>query len=382
MADPDESQNRRGAESAPQNDDRPDAETTRPQQEPSLSQSLIQEDSEPDREPQGAQRGNEEGGGAILSHEGWQMSFDFTQRGPEYAASSVPDEDQGHSYQDKIWSPPVDDDSSSWSATESEPEEETAGYMDAGRLCERELGKEPERIQLVRRTTMVDEATGFPTPVDDSFPVASVVGDSARAVRDDFRTDWVLPPDASGEPQTTRAAPPWIPDPMDDSPDPVWPLGGGQAEPTERTKHKNQPRKSVTTAQRKTAPQGRQRKQAGWPTVRPEQQLEPRPGPEGLFKPPAELRLKIYRELLLADTPIIVHGGWRLVYRHPATRQLRQSGQHGLGICIAILCAHPLFCNEGLTVLYGENTFLYLLRDPTPTMTRRVAPRACGRRPR
>lgn len=347
-----------------------------------MSQSLIQEDSEPDREPQGAQRGNEEGGGAILSHEGWQMSFDFTQRGPEYAASSVPDEDQGHSYQDKIWSPPVDDDSSSWSATESEPEEETAGYMDAGRLCERELGKEPERIQLVRRTTMVDEATGFPTPVDDSFPVASVVGDSARAVRDDFRTDWVLPPDASGEPQTTRAAPPWIPDPMDDSPDPVWPLGGGQAEPTERTKHKNQPRKSVTTAQRKTAPQGRQRKQAGWPTVRPEQQLEPRPGPEGLFKPPAELRLKIYRELLLADTPIIVHGGWRLVYRHPATRQLRQSGQHGLGICIAILCAHPLFCNEGLTVLYGENTFLYLLRDPTPTMTRRVAPRACGRRPR
>lgn len=80
-----------------------------------------------------------------------------------------------------------------------------------------------------------------------------------------------------------------------------------------------------------------------------------------LFKLSAELRLFILRELLIVDRPVVVYGGWRLAHRHRSAR--------GLSLCAAILRTNKCLNAEGNTVLYGENTFLYLLRDPKPVVT-------------
>ncbi|KAM4056118.1 hypothetical protein HRG_003040 [Hirsutella rhossiliensis] len=357
------------------------------QRDPSPDQT---EDPNPEHQPQSAHDNFENGGNAEPAStsatnaalqdprpatqsqviEGWLMNIDFTQRGPEYPASSrqnSPEHDSSLTY--RLWTPPDDDSDTSSSLPGSTPENQVsrAGYAGATKSRQRKQGNELQRI-LLGHGTVIDEATGLPTPAGDSFPVVP-------AVRDDFRTDWELPDDAFGNPQSVKAAPPWIPDPMDDSRDHPGFMLGRQVKMTTRPKRKRSLKKTrqrmpkerkIVQAKRK-GKQTQRRADTPTPTPTPEPESEP----EGLFKLSAELRLKIYRELLLSYTPVVVHSGWHLVYRHPATRQQQgeRAGQHGLGLCTAILRAHPLFCAEGLTVLYGENTFLYRLRDPPPTVT-------------
>ncbi|KAK6220043.1 hypothetical protein QIS74_05545 [Colletotrichum tabaci] len=67
---------------------------------------------------------------------------------------------------------------------------------------------------------------------------------------------------------------------------------------------------------------------------------------------PLEIRQKIYKEILVAKNPIRVRQGWSAVY--PRNRPLVETDI--LRVCRQVR-------NEAVNVLYGENTFLYLLRE-------------------
>ncbi|KAK1979303.1 hypothetical protein LZ30DRAFT_726572 [Colletotrichum cereale] len=71
-----------------------------------------------------------------------------------------------------------------------------------------------------------------------------------------------------------------------------------------------------------------------------------------LMKLPIEIRQKIYRQILVVKDPIRVRQGWSAVY--PRNRPMVET---------SILRACRQIRNEAVDVLYGENTFLYLLRE-------------------
>ncbi|KAG8413039.1 hypothetical protein J3458_013459 [Metarhizium acridum] len=73
---------------------------------------------------------------------------------------------------------------------------------------------------------------------------------------------------------------------------------------------------------------------------------------------PLEIRLAIYEELLVSNSPIRVHSGWRFVFK-------RQS----LVIPTSILRTCQDVYNEAIGVLYGGNKFLYVLRDHVSRVT-------------
>ncbi|EFZ03057.1 hypothetical protein X797_010226 [Metarhizium robertsii] len=73
---------------------------------------------------------------------------------------------------------------------------------------------------------------------------------------------------------------------------------------------------------------------------------------------PLEIRLAIYKYLLVTNSPIRVHSGWRFVFK-------RQS----LGIPTGILRTCWRVYKEAIGVLYGSNTFLYVLRDHVARVT-------------
>ncbi|KAK1243628.1 hypothetical protein MKX08_001766 [Trichoderma sp. CBMAI-0020] len=68
---------------------------------------------------------------------------------------------------------------------------------------------------------------------------------------------------------------------------------------------------------------------------------------------PREIRMKIYRHLLLSERPVTVHGGWKEVHR-----------SNRLSLPMGILRTCQVVHDEASAVLYGENVFVYLLRDP------------------
>ncbi|KAF6834039.1 hypothetical protein CPLU01_05172 [Colletotrichum plurivorum] len=67
---------------------------------------------------------------------------------------------------------------------------------------------------------------------------------------------------------------------------------------------------------------------------------------------PTEIRNKIYKLILVADHPVRVQQGWSTVY--PRTRPR---------VTTPILRVSKMVRREATNVLYGENTFLYLLRE-------------------
>lgn len=71
---------------------------------------------------------------------------------------------------------------------------------------------------------------------------------------------------------------------------------------------------------------------------------------------PREILRKIVRELLISQVQIYVYDSWSKVY--PASRH-----RNKFEIESAILLVDKRFYWEGIRVLYGENTFVYSLRD-------------------
>ncbi|POR38844.1 Uncharacterized protein TPAR_00953 [Tolypocladium paradoxum] len=240
-----------------------------------------------------------------------------------------------------------------------------AGRLDKLILKEARKSKQRrERKHRRRRGLAVINEAGLPTPTEDAFP-------SHISSRDDDHADWEPPVKNEAGMSQFITSPPRIPDVMDDSPDPV------DETTTTKKKTKKELHKEKRNAKKKG---GRKAKEGGERQRRvveptPEPEPEPDPEPSALHRLPPEIRLKIYAELLRADKPILVYGGWRLVYRrqHKRKSERRHDRQkkedEALDTPIAILSTCRLFYQEALPVLYGENTFLYRLRDPIATVT-------------
>ncbi|KAF9874859.1 hypothetical protein CkaCkLH20_07553 [Colletotrichum karsti] len=76
------------------------------------------------------------------------------------------------------------------------------------------------------------------------------------------------------------------------------------------------------------------------------------PGEIFFMKFPAEIRMEIYRHLLVAGDPVQVRQGWSTLY--PRNRPCLET---------SILRVSRQVRNEAINVLYGKNVFLYLLRE-------------------
>ncbi|KAH6892117.1 hypothetical protein B0T10DRAFT_483057 [Thelonectria olida] len=76
--------------------------------------------------------------------------------------------------------------------------------------------------------------------------------------------------------------------------------------------------------------------------------------PTGFMDIPLEIREDIYRHILVVTAPILVRAGWKRIYARKRP-----------GIETAILHVSKSIYNETTRILYGDNTFLYRLRDPT-----------------
>ncbi|KAK3296981.1 uncharacterized protein B0H64DRAFT_390907 [Chaetomium fimeti] len=77
-----------------------------------------------------------------------------------------------------------------------------------------------------------------------------------------------------------------------------------------------------------------------------------------------ETRDKIYRHLLVSPRPIHVQHLWTGLARRSTRRGGRGDGIGATNIDTGILTACRRAAVEGTRILYSENTFLYLLRDP------------------
>ncbi|KAH8733411.1 hypothetical protein BGZ61DRAFT_474102 [Ilyonectria robusta] len=72
-----------------------------------------------------------------------------------------------------------------------------------------------------------------------------------------------------------------------------------------------------------------------------------------LMRMPLEIRDEIYRNILVVNPSILVRAGWKRIYARKRP-----------GIEIDIMCTNQAIYHETVRILYGENTFLYRLRDP------------------
>jgi hypothetical protein len=84
-------------------------------------------------------------------------------------------------------------------------------------------------------------------------------------------------------------------------------------------------------------------------------------GSNDLLNLPVEVRENIFKCLLTIDEPIRVRQGWTKVY--PRCRP---------GLQTSILRTCDQFYTEGTGILYGQNTFLYLVRDAGPVPIQQV----------
>ncbi|ODA84024.1 hypothetical protein RJ55_02542 [Drechmeria coniospora] len=205
---------------------------------------------------------------------------------------------------------------------------------------------------------------GLPTPTTARFPAQDTLQGPARRTPD---PDWDTPP-----PGTPLTAAPWIPHPTDPSSCPQ--TLETRKRKREQSRQKAERQKKAREAQRvakaardaqkaerviERAKQAAQRKEKKAKSARQVPrgrrqnvtQQERRQRTE-LLKFPAEVRLRIFRHLLVADKDILVHAGWALVYKRQA-----------IGLSTAIMRTCRIVHGEASSVLYGDNVFRYRLRD-------------------
>ncbi|KAG9255335.1 uncharacterized protein F5Z01DRAFT_735898 [Emericellopsis atlantica] len=86
--------------------------------------------------------------------------------------------------------------------------------------------------------------------------------------------------------------------------------------------------------------------------------------PRSIQRLPTEIRRRILRELLVAEQAIEVHSNWVRLYSSRATRS--RSGPLTI-LHTGILRTCKAMYWEGISVLYGDNEFLYKIRDAQVT---------------
>ncbi|RFU78816.1 hypothetical protein TARUN_3383 [Trichoderma arundinaceum] len=183
-------------------------------------------------------------------------------------------------------------------------------------------------------------------------------------------------------PKSYKASAPWVPDPYDDS-FPIRPSWNADGEEEEEEDHSsdstgtsNVPQQITRMSRRSfVSPAQRRFYNKYYPLsqefVLPEDESEEEVLPEHVIRkaPPTfmgisrEIRFMIYRHLLTTKKAIAVHGGWTQVYRNSDRNNDRNNEE--LNLSVSILRACKVVFEEASAVLYGENTFLYRLRDPT-----------------
>lgn len=169
-----------------------------------------------------------------------------------------------------------------------------------------------------------------------------------------------LEEDDTSESNAQKAAPPpFILNPLDDRP---YLIEVDVDSPEKKSTKSAKPPRS------KAKPRAKEPKaKTSWPQEDPQEEPEREPEKANLGNIPAECREQIFRHLLVTDKPIPVFGGWKKVYKRKETR-----GNQGPVADSEIKQIYPMvlrlskrFYTEALCVLYGENTFLYRLRDAT-----------------
>lgn len=172
-------------------------------------------------------------------------------------------------------------------------------------------------------------------------------------------------------PESFKAPLPWVPDPTDDT------LAHSHWDEDEESEQDDDNSHSSRLAYNNERPRKRMCKRSNLPSrvqryhrkfyhlskefVLPEDESEEEVFPEHKIRKtpptfmgiPREIRMMIYRHLLVNKKPITVHGGWK---------QVRRS--NWLSLSTSILSTCKIVHDEACVVLYGENVFLYLLRDP------------------
>ncbi|VBB75663.1 Putative protein of unknown function [Podospora comata] len=133
-------------------------------------------------------------------------------------------------------------------------------------------------------------------------------------------------------------------------------------------------------------PQPRPQPRPSAPVVEPSPSPPPSPElqkPKHLQTLPLEILTKIYRHLLVSPKPIPVKDLFQEVIRAPPRRTrtrnpptprravlaMGEEPEREFSIEIGILLVNKQSFAQGIQILYGENTFSYLLRDPSAART-------------
>ncbi|KAH7008146.1 hypothetical protein EDB80DRAFT_892608 [Ilyonectria destructans] len=129
---------------------------------------------------------------------------------------------------------------------------------------------------------------------------------------------------------------PSIPDPYDDDKDSVASIPLGDAPEPRPVPAPRPARASRSVPAPQSAPAARRKRRRC-----------------SLMRIPLEIRDEIYRNILVVNPPILVRAGWKRIYARKRP-----------GIEIDIMCTNQTIYHETVRILYGENRFLYRLRDP------------------
>ncbi|TFB02239.1 hypothetical protein CCMA1212_005777 [Trichoderma ghanense] len=170
------------------------------------------------------------------------------------------------------------------------------------------------------------------------------------------------------QPQSSTASAPWVPSPYDNA-FPKRPYWAGDDDELEDEQEENQgrSRKRARTGSNMSAKRQRYYKKFSSLSQEfifsedesDEEEIQipehvVRKTPATFMGIPREIRLQILHSILTVQEPIQVFSGWKQLY-----------WKEDLRLSTGILRVCKSVYEEACTVLYGANTFLYLLRDPS-----------------
>jgi hypothetical protein len=212
----------------------------------------------------------------------------------------------------------------------------------------------------------------FELPLDEDFIGFSAVPRKGYYMRIRQLREQVNSQDNRIFPKSLKAPAPWVPDPNDDCvpAHPYWDEHEGSGEDnssghgSSSTRNGSKPNKRMcrrSNIPSKTREYYKRFDALSKEYVLPEDESEEEELPEHIIRKtpptfmgiPTEIRMEIYRYLLLTKRAIAVHGGWKQVYRN-----------NNVNLSTGILRVCKIVHEEACIVLYGENEFLYRLRDP------------------
>ncbi|PTB41988.1 uncharacterized protein TrAFT101_008911 [Trichoderma asperellum] len=228
------------------------------------------------------------------------------------------------------------------------------------------------RSELILSYARLPNGQEIELPLDDDFIGFHALPRKGYYMRLLQLREQVNSQDKRALPESFKAPPPWVPDPTDD--DARAHAHWGEDEENEENDcnshgsrsayNSRRPRKRVCRRPNRTPRAQRYHKKfyhLSKEFVLPEDESEEEELPEHIIRKtpptfmgiPREIRMKIYHHLLVNKKPITVHGEWK---------QVRRS--NSLRLSTGILSVCKIVHEEACVVLYGENVFLYLLRDP------------------